>query len=365
MIIPVNLGEKSYSVIIEKGIFNRADEELNLNRRVLIVTDDGVPPEYAEKLATKCKNPVIAVIKSGEDHKNLSTMETLFQKMLDEKFTRKDCVVAVGGGVVGDLAGFTAASYMRGIDFYNIPTTVLSCVDSSVGGKTAVNFGGVKNIIGAFWQPKKVLIDVELLKTLPSRQISNGLSEAVKMALTFDKEFFALFENEEFASGKAISEDGKCESDTNNCPTQKFGEFAFDEEILQKIIARSVQLKADVVEKDEKETGLRKVLNFGHTIGHGIELCSEGSLYHGECVALGMICMSSPEVKERLVKVLKKLNLPETCSVDFDKVLECTTHDKKGKGSAISCILVNEVGSFEMKDMEIPEIGEKMKAVIC
>ena len=222
MIITVNLGEKTYDVVIEKGVFARAEKELSLNRRVLIVSDDGVPPEYAKALAEKCKSPVISVIKSGENHKNLETMQDLFKVMMDNNFTRKDCVVAVGGGMVGGLCGFIAASYMRGIDFYNIPTTVLSAVDSSVGGKTAVNFNGVKNIIGAFWQPKKVLIDVDLLKSLPQRQISNGLAEALKMALTFDKELVKTFQ-----TGNPF-------------------------ECLEEIIQRSVQLKANVVEQDEK-----------------------------------------------------------------------------------------------------------------
>lgn len=333
MFVKVNLGEKSYDVAIEKGIFNRAEKELNLSRKVLIVSDDGVPSEYARKLSEKCKISVVYVMQSGENHKTLETMQELFQAMLDNDFNRKDCVVALGGGVVGDLAGFTAATYMRGIDFYNIPTTVLSCVDSSVGGKTAVNFGGVKNIIGSFWQPKKVLIDEELLKTLPPRQISNGLSEAVKMSLTFDKNLFQLFQNEN--------------------PLEN----------LEKIIERSVELKKDVVEKDEKESGLRKVLNFGHTIGHGIEICSEGKLYHGECVALGMICMSSENVRNLLVPVLKKLNLPTSCKIDPERVLECVKHDKKSSEGKITCILVNEIGSFEMKDLSILELSERMKLI--
>ncbi len=342
MIIPVKLGERSYDVVIEKGIFNSAEKELKLKRKVLIVTDDGVPFEYAKRISRKCEKSWISVIKSGENHKNLRTMEKLFALMLEKGFTRKDCVVAVGGGIVGDLAGFTAASYMRGIDFYNIPTTVLSCVDSSVGGKTAVNFGGVKNIIGAFWQPKKVLIDVELLHSLPERQISNGLAEAVKMALTFDKDFFEVF---------------------RKFDVEKAG-LSTDDDFLQEVIARSVQLKADVVEKDEKEAGLRKVLNFGHTIGHGIELCSRGRLYHGECVALGMLCMSSEEVRGELLPILKKLKLPVSCRVNYKKALECVSHDKKGSGSTISCVLVKEAGTFELKDMTLEEIGQRMQQVL-
>ncbi|MEE1319023.1 MAG: 3-dehydroquinate synthase family protein, partial [Ruminococcus sp.] len=252
MNIHMDLKENSYDILVERGILNRAGEILNLKRRVLVVTDSGVPEIYAKTVAKQCKEPIICTVESGEASKSLETFGTLLQKMLDNNFSRKDCVVAVGGGVVGDLSGYAAASYMRGIDFYNIPTTFLSQIDSSIGGKTAINLGNVKNIVGAFYQPKKVLIDPDVLSTLPERQISNGLAEAVKMALTSDSELFDIFEKEDI------------------------------KEKIEKIIIRSLNIKKNVVEQDEKESGLRKILNFGHTIGHGIETSSE--LYHGECV---------------------------------------------------------------------------------
>jgi 3-dehydroquinate synthase len=334
MVVPVNLGKNSYDVVIERGGLSKAEKEFNLERKVLIVTDSGVPIDYAGLLSKKCAFPVVAVINSGEENKTLETMQTLFSAMVKNGFTRKDAVVAVGGGLVGDLAGFVAATYMRGIDFYNVPTTVLSCVDSSVGGKTAVNFDGVKNIIGAFWQPKKVLIDVELLGSLPARQISNGLAESVKMALTFDREFFKVFQKGEYSKN------------------------------LEQIILRSVQLKAEVVEKDERESGLRKVLNFGHTIGHGIELCSQEKFFHGECVALGMLCMVSQNVKDMLVPVLERLGLPRKCNVDVDAAMEKISHDKKGSNGTISCILVNEPGTYEIRDMGIGEIERRLCTVL-
>ena len=202
MNIHMDLNENSYDIVVERGILKSADKYLNLNRRVLVVTDSGVPEEYAQTLAGQCKEPVICTVDMGEGSKSLDGFGLLLHKMLDNGFSRKDCVVAVGGGVVGDLSGFAASAYMRGIDFYNIPTTLLSQIDSSIGGKTAINFGGVKNIVGAFYQPKKVLIDSDLLKTLPERQISNGLAEAVKMALTSDAELFDIMKtkNEECAA---------------------------------------------------------------------------------------------------------------------------------------------------------------------
>ena len=200
MTIHMNLGEDSYDILVERGLLEKAGQHLNLNRRVLVVTDSGVPADYAETLAGHCKEAVICTVETGEASKSLEVFGKLLQTMLDHGFSRKECVAAVGGGVVGDLSGFAASAYMRGIDFYNIPTTLLSQIDSSIGGKTAINFGGVKNIVGAFYQPKKVLIDPELLKTLPPRQISNGLAEAVKMALTSDKELFELFETKDIDS---------------------------------------------------------------------------------------------------------------------------------------------------------------------
>ena len=194
MILSMNLPENSYDIVIDPGCLQRAETLLCLQRKVLIVTDEGVPKEYAETLAEKCLEPAIVTVPQGEGSKSIRIWEKLLQTMLDRGFLRTDAVVGIGGGVVGDLSGFAAASYMRGIDFYNIPTTVLSQVDSSIGGKTAVNFGGIKNIVGAFYQPKKVLVDPELLRTLSKDQTANGLAEALKMAACFDEELFSLFE---------------------------------------------------------------------------------------------------------------------------------------------------------------------------
>ena len=330
MKLSVDLKTSPYDIIIEKGALNRAGRELNLDRKVMIVTDSGVPEEYAKKIAAQSKEGVIETVIMGEGSKELGTYEALLGELLNNDFTRKDCIVAVGGGVVGDLAGFVAASYMRGIDFYNVPTTVLASVDSSIGGKTAVNFRGVKNIVGAFYQPKKVLIDPDVFKTLPKRQISNGLSEAVKMSLTFDKELFEYFEK------------------------------GVDYNDLTEIIYKSLDIKRKVVEADEKENGLRKVLNFGHTLGHGIEVSSGGKLLHGESVALGMLRMCSDYVRERLTKVLKMLNLPTEFDFDREKALNAISHDKKSNGATISTIFVEEVGKYEIREMTLDELKKRL-----
>ena len=197
MIIPVKTSVGSYEIIIENGILSNVSKHLKLERKVLIVTDSGVPEIYSKTIAAQCQSSYIVTFEQGEKSKNIKTFEYVLSKLVEFGFTRSDCVVAVGGGVVGDISGFVASCYMRGIDFYNIPTTVLSQVDSSVGGKTAIDFMGLKNIVGAFYPPKAVIIDPETLKTLPKRQISNGLAEALKMSITNDKALFELFENKD------------------------------------------------------------------------------------------------------------------------------------------------------------------------
>ncbi len=327
MNIHLDLKENSYDIIVERGILEQASKHLNLDRRVLVVTDSGVPEIYAQTLAKQCKTPIICTVESGEASKSIETFEKLLHTMLENGFSRKDCVAAVGGGVVGDLSGFAASAYMRGIDFYNIPTTLLSQIDSSIGGKTAINFGGIKNIVGAFYQPKKVLIDPELLKTLPQRQISNGLAEAIKMALTSDRELFEIFENKNI------------------------------EDNIDEIIIRSLNIKKSVVEQDEKEAGIRKILNFGHTIGHGIE--SSGNmdeLYHGECVALGLIPMCDEKIRPRVVNVLKKCRLFNLLDFDWNKIREAAFHDKKADGDSVTVTVVNEIGTYEMKTLKFSQV---------
>lgn len=335
MIIPVKTAAGGYDIILERGAHKRADRYLKLDRKALVVTDDGVPPEYAKTVAEMCKAPFIVTLPQGEKTKSLDSYKLLLSEMVKNDFTRSDCVVAVGGGVVGDLAGFVAASYMRGVDFYNIPTTVLSQVDSSIGGKVAVDFYGYKNIVGAFYPPKTVIIDPDMLKTLPDRQISNGLAESVKMSLTSDKELFELFENGDITAN------------------------------IDKIIEGSLKIKRYVVEKDEKEGGLRKILNFGHTLAHAIE--SENAmekLYHGECVALGMIPMCSDAVRPRLISVLKKLNLPTKTETDAETIINAMKHDKKMSGDKITVIFVPEVGSYEMREMLFSEFEKQIRSAL-
>lgn len=330
MIIPVKTSTGKYDITLENGAIKRVGEILNLDRKVLVVTDSGVPKEYAESVAKCCKTPIVVTIKEGESSKNFDNFKYLLTVMTENEFTRTDAVIAVGGGVVGDLAGFVASSFMRGVDFYNIPTTLLSQVDSSIGGKVAIDFLGYKNIVGAFYPPKAVVIDPLCLKTLDKRQIANGLAEAIKMSLTSDKSLFQLIKNEDISKS------------------------------IELIIEKSLLIKKDVVEKDEKENGLRKVLNFGHTFAHAIE--TENLLenyYHGECVAIGMLYMCSENVKKELLPVLKKVSLPTEINVSADNLINAIKHDKKASGEKITVIFVEEIGSYKMIETKIDELKSR------
>ena len=329
MRIDVSSAGGGYGIELSRGAINRCGDMFDLDRRVLVVTDSGVPAEYAERVAAACGMPVTVTVESGEASKSLSGYEYLCGRMLEHGFTRTDCVVAVGGGVVGDLAGFAAATYMRGVDFYNIPTTVLSQVDSSVGGKTAIDFMGIKNVLGAFISPRGVIIDPDLLSTLPKRQIVNGLAESLKMALTSDAELFRMFES------------GEAEND------------------IDTVILRSIRVKTGVVEEDEKESGVRRILNFGHTVGHGIE--SLGGLLHGECVALGMLPMCSPDVRSRLIEVEKRLGLPHELKGDPEKVISAMTHDKKKSGGDLTAVFVEAPGACVLRKIPFDELAQTVR----
>ena len=326
MIIPIGLGAHSYDIVLERGAIKKVGELFGIKGKVLVVTDSGVPCEYAECVASQFGESYIYTFPQGEQSKNFDTYKAICEKLLEYSFTRKDAVIAVGGGVVGDMSGFAAATYMRGIDFYNIPTTVLSQVDSSIGGKTAIDLNGVKNIIGAFYQPKKVIIDSDVLSTLPERMIKNGLAESLKMGMNFNKELFEMFRNESYLDN------------------------------IDKIIELSLLIKKRVVEEDEKEAGLRKSLNFGHTIGHGIETTLNGELFHGECVALGIIPMCGDKIKNDVIAVIKNIGLPTEYVFDRERVEEIISHDKKSGGEKITVVKCDEIGSFYFEELTVKEI---------
>lgn len=327
MVLNMELGENSYDILVMRGALSNVGKYFKLDRKVLILTDSGVPREYAQAILGASKCGYIYTIPEGEASKSFENYKNILSFMAENSFTRTDCVVSVGGGVVGDLGGFVGATYMRGIDFYNVPTTLLSQLDSSIGGKVAIDLGGIKNIVGAFYQPKMVLIDPDTLKTLDKRQKMAGLCECIKMAATMDNDLFCLIES---------TSDLECD--------------------LDKIIIGGLKLKKAVVEKDPHEKNLRKVLNFGHTIGHAIESVSGFGLLHGECVGLGMLPMAENGVRARLEKVLKKYNLPTKIEISSDILIDYIKKDKKAKGDIVTVIYVPEIGKFQMIDTEINEM---------
>ena len=334
MKMTMNLGTRSYDIILKRGCLSNLHQFADLtHRRVFVLTDSGVPAEYAKTVADQCANGIVCTIPQGEGSKCLKVYGQVLSAMLEFGMDRRDLLVAVGGGVVGDLGGFCAASYMRGIDFVNCPTTTLAQIDSSIGGKTAIDLGSAKNIVGAFWQPQVVLVDPDTLATLPRRQYINGLAEAVKAGLIADPELFGIFENGDV-----------------------------DKEI-ETIIYRSLLVKKKIVEQDERESGARKALNFGHTIGHGIEAVKgvrgrrTNGLYHGECVALGMLPMiEDKSLQKRTRAVLRKLGLPVRTGVDKHKVLEYMRHDKKSGGKSITVIRVPGLGCWRADTLPMTQL---------
>ncbi len=326
-------GKTGYDIFIGKdllkeiaGLFPFFDR-----KKILIVTDDGVPSLYYESVrnALKKSAPEVytVVIPGGEENKNPENVRLITDSLVSHLFNRTDCIVSVGGGIVCDTAGFAAACYMRGIDFYNVPTTLLSQADSSVGGKTGVNYGGIKNLIGAFRRPRGVLIDVSTLDTLPERHISNGMSEIIKMSAIFDARLFREIQKipDEF------------------------------------IISSAIDIKICVVEKDEYESCLRRSLNFGHTIGHGIELNSD--LLHGEAVGVGMLAMSGGEARKRIEEKLLMCGLPVSVKINADDVMDAVMHDKKSYGDGIRCILCDNIGTFYEKTIGEKELKERLCSV--
>lgn len=328
MILNVTMEDRNYDVVIERNSLEKIEQLIDLNRKVLIVTDDGIPSCYIQTVLQKCKEGFVYTIKQGEASKNFSNFEKILDFMIDKQFIRTDCVIAIGGGVVGDLAGFVSSTYMRGITFYNVPTTLLSQVDSSVGGKTAIDKNGIKNIVGAFYPPHKVIIDPNVLKTLDKRQLHSGLVEAIKMGATSDKELFELIKN----SDNLMND-------------------------IDEIIFKSISVKKRVVEEDPKEKGIRRILNFGHTVGHAIESSGQFDDYlHGECVGIGMLYFSSDEVKQEITNVLKKFNLPINCNINKDKLLEYMLLDKKRSDDKLLIIFVSEIGSFAINAATIEQV---------
>ena len=332
MVLMISTGHGNCPVYIERGVINKASGLIGAERKVLIVTDSGMPAVWTDRLREQFPGADLFVFPQGEGSKDLAVYAELISDMIRCGMSRGDCIIALGGGVVGDLAGFAAATYMRGIDYIYIPTTTLSQLDSCIGGKTALDAAGVKNVIGAFHQPHSVIIDPDILSTLPERQFNAGLAEAVKAGLIRDPELFEMFEG----------------------PDPK--------DQMEEIIIRSLTVKKDIVEADEFEAGERKLLNFGHTFGHAYESLYGPERYlHGECVAMGMMkVLEDPALKERVRKVLEKLGLPAGCDADPDRMMELMRSDKKAAHGTIDLVLADEPGKAYIKKTSLKELRGRL-----
>lgn len=318
--------------------FSELPAELNKlsvdSRKVCIITDSHVASLYGEEIMDilngHCKKNVLFSFPSGEENKTLDTVRSIYEFLINEKFDRKDLLIALGGGVVGDITGFTAATYLRGIDFVQIPTTLLAQADSSIGGKTGVDFDGYKNMVGAFYMPKLVYMSVGVLKTLDERQFFSGFAEVMKHGLIKDALFYEWLLNNMYEI---------CDRETNT---------------LLEMIQRSSKIKKLVVEKDPNEKGDRALLNFGHTIGHAIEKYKNFSLTHGECVALGAVAAAfiswkhewlSMEEYYEIRDMFVPFHLPISVEdIDPQEILKLTKSDKKVEGGNIKFVLLKKVG---------------------
>lgn len=343
--VHVALGERSYPIEIGTGNLPDAGRYLLTRRKVshaVIITDANVENRHAITVADALSNADVTVdllvVDAGESTKCAEVLEGLWNKLLDLGADRRTVITAVGGGVIGDLAGFVAASYARGLAFLQVPTTLLAQVDSSVGGKVGINLEGAKNMVGAFWQPIGVVIDTAVLDTLPIREYRAGLAEVVKYGVILDADFFAYLEN------------------------NIDGLNARAPEVLREIVARSCELKALVVSRDEREeTGLRAVLNYGHTFCHAFEtLTGYNKLLHGEGVAIGMMCAArlaerlgriDGTLAERQYRLLTALGLPTaTPRLDEDDVLRVMARDKKVEHGRLRFVLPSKMGHVELVD---------------
>lgn len=339
--VTVNASKK-YDITIGSGLLATLGDEvqkLGNVSKVAIVSDSNVFPLYGEAVRKSLKSAGFTVYSfvfpAGEESKSFSTYMDLLNFLANQKLTRSDLIVALGGGVVGDLAGFASATYLRGIRFVQVPTTLLAAVDSSVGGKTAIDLPAGKNLVGAFCQPSMVLCDTDTLNTLPDDIFRDGCAEVIKYGVLYDASFFDY-----------LSQSG----------------LDFDREA---VIARCVELKRDVVMEDEFDTGARMKLNLGHTIGHGVEARSNFTLSHGKSVAIGMAIVSRasdfPDA-EKIISVLRVFGLPTTVNYPAEEILHFTLSDKKRSGGTINLIIPRRIGHCEIIPTPVENLLSFIKA---
>lgn len=339
--IPVRT-QPPYEVRIGSGLLQTCGEQLAgllPSRRIAVITDSTVAPLYLDTVTASLQDAGFSVCShvfpAGEPHKNLQTLSQLLEFLAQEHLTRTDCVAALGGGVTGDMAGFAAAVYLRGIRYVQLPTTLLSAVDSSVGGKTAIDLTAGKNLAGAFLQPAAVLCDTDCLRTLPPEVLTDGAAEAIKTGVLSDEALFARFEQAQLTADPAA------------------------------VIAQCIRYKAGVVERDEKEQGERKLLNLGHTAAHGIERCSNYTVPHGHAVAIGLAIIArasealgwtTAPIARRICACLQANGLPISTEYAPEALAEAALADKKRSGDQITLVIPQQIGSCVLKTVPVTEL---------
>jgi len=351
--VRVRLGNNSYNIHIGSGLLMQTGtrlQEIGFSDRLVIITDPTVKRLYGNTLEQSLSSSGFKVhileVPEGEEQKSLETAGRLYQGLTDFYAERKTPVLALGGGVIGDLSGFVAATYLRGVPLIQIPTTLLAQVDSSIGGKVAVDHGQLKNKIGAFYQPRLVISDIAILKTLTPEELSDGLAEAIKYGVIWDEEFFTYIEE--------------------NLNRRK----SLDDRALETIVFRSAKIKAEVVAKDERDFGLRNILNYGHTVGHAIESVSDFEVQHGEAVALGMLAaarisnkLGVLDIKDvaRLKGVIAEAGLPtELPSLQLEGLIQAMKHDKKILQGKLRFVLPKSIGNVFITEEVSPSVIEEV-----
>ncbi|MEC4819216.1 MAG: 3-dehydroquinate synthase [Scytonema sp. PMC 1069.18] len=345
--ISVNLPQQSYEIAIAPSGLDKLGEymsNLQLGKKVLVVSNPMIFKHYGERAIASLESAefevATCILQPGERYKTLNSVQKIYDTALENRIERSSTMVALGGGVIGDMTGFAAATWLRGIHFVQVPTSLLSMVDASIGGKTGVNHPQGKNLIGAFHQPRLVLIDPEVIKTLPMREFRAGMAEVIKYGVIWDSQLFSEMEE-----------------------SKRLDQMRYVKpELLESILTRSCQAKADVVSKDEKEAGLRAILNYGHTIGHAVEsLTGYRVVNHGEAVAIGMVAagqiavelqMWQKEETERQHALIQKTGLPTQLpsGLDIDAIVESLQLDKKVKAGKVRFILPTQIGSVTITD---------------
>ena len=325
--INIPIKDNSYNVYINSGLLSDISSYIDLNREIVIITDDFIPKTYINTIKAEMSNMHIFEVPQGEKSKSMEIAYSIIDDMVDSKITRNCLIIALGGGVVGDLAGFVASIYMRGVDFIQIPTTLLSQIDSSVGGKVGINATNMKNAIGSFYQPKMVLIDPNTLSTLSKREFNNGIAEMIKYGMISDSQLFNDLLHKDLMSN------------------------------IVDYIEKCITIKKNYVIGDVFDKGDRQILNFGHTIGHAIEKYSQFNLLHGESISIGMLLMSKKyNYYNNLVKILTKYSLPIKYEYNKDEIFEYIKTDKKATNNYLNIILVEELGTGFIKRIKIEEI---------